>query len=107
MMEGKLSTGLRCTTTTSHVDNSGLLFYYTAQLWHCCDNATDFLSYGLCDAGYIPQVISEAAQDLQVFSVILHTHLAGRKGWGANWEKTKTILLGDKLLVECTYNTGN
>uniref|UniRef100_A0A3B4C915 Monooxygenase, DBH-like 1, like n=1 Tax=Pygocentrus nattereri TaxID=42514 RepID=A0A3B4C915_PYGNA len=64
--------------TPSHVDNSDLLFYYTPQLWHCCDNATDFLSYGLCDAGYIPQV-QEAAQDLQVFSVILHTHLAGRK----------------------------
>ncbi|KAL7888449.1 hypothetical protein AOLI_G00034230 [Acnodon oligacanthus] len=135
--------------TPGRVDNSGLRFYYTAQLrqydaavlmtglgitpgYAIPPNATDFLTYGLCDTGYIPQVISEAAQNLHVFSVILHTHLAGRKvrvgqfregeqidfvavnehydfefQQAVNLGKTKTIQLGDKLLVECTYNTDN
>ncbi|XP_066533882.1 DBH-like monooxygenase protein 2 homolog [Hoplias malabaricus] len=132
---------------SGHVDNSGLRFFYTAQLrqydaavlrtglevapgYAIPPNATDFLAYGLCDTSFIQQVIPERAQDLQVFSVILHTHLAGRKvrvghfrkgiqidfllkDDNYNFEfhqitnlgKTKTVQLGDKLLVQCTYNT--
>lgn len=58
------------------VDNSGLRFYYTAQLrqydaavlmtglavvpgYAIPPNATAFLSYGLCDTSHIPQVQSE------------------------------------------------
>ncbi|KAI4879957.1 hypothetical protein NFI96_018374 [Prochilodus magdalenae] len=131
---------------SGRVDNSGLRFYYTAQLrqydagvlmtglavapgYAIPPNATDFLSYGLCDTSFIPQLVSQSVQDLQVFSVILHTHLAGRKvrvgqfrageqidflamndhnfefQQATNLGRTKTVQLGDKLLVECTYNT--
>ncbi len=64
--------------------------------------AKSFLTYGLCDTAYIPKVcmyvylsirfrrrlddlvfcalqVLETPHDLQVFSVMLHTHLAGRK----------------------------
>ncbi|XP_051954255.1 DBH-like monooxygenase protein 2 homolog [Xyrauchen texanus] len=135
--------------TAGRVDNSGLRFYYTSEL-HQHDaavlmtglgvypgyaippNAKSFLTYGLCDTAYIPQVLSETPQDLQVFSVMLHTHLAGRKvrvghfragkqidflALDENYDfeyqevtnlgKTKTVKLGDKLLVECTYHTAN
>ncbi|XP_072542242.1 DBH-like monooxygenase protein 2 homolog [Salminus brasiliensis] len=135
--------------TPGRVDNSGLRFYYTSQLrqydaavlmtglavapgYVIPPNATDFLSYGLCDTSHIPQVISDSKPDLQVFSVILHTHLAGRKvrvghfrdgeqidflamdehynfefQQAVNLGRTKTVQLGDKLLVECTYDTEN
>ncbi|KAI7800157.1 DBH-like monooxygenase protein 2 homolog [Triplophysa rosa] len=132
--------------TAGRVDNSGLRFYYTSELrqhdaavlgtglvlapgYGIPPKAKDFFTYGLCDTAYIPQVLSQT-QDLQVFSVMLHTHLAGRKvrvghfrggkqidllavDENYNFEyqgvtnlgKTKTVKLGDKLLVECTYNT--
>ncbi|XP_053098000.1 DBH-like monooxygenase protein 2 homolog [Pangasianodon hypophthalmus] len=137
--------------TAGLVDNSGLRFYYTAQLrqfdaavlqtgllvtigfeYAIPPNATAFLTYGLCDTSYLPQVLSQSPKDLQVFAVILHTHLAGRKvrvGHFRDGEqidflalnehydfefqqvthlgKTKTVKLGDQLLVECTYNTNN
>ncbi|XP_051954256.1 DBH-like monooxygenase protein 2 homolog [Xyrauchen texanus] len=134
-------------TTAGRVDNSGLRFYYTSELrqhdaavlmtglgvypgYAIPPNAKSFLTYGLCDTAYIPRVLSETPQDLQVFSVMLHTHLAGRKvrvgqfrqgkqidllAADENYDfefqevvnlgKTKTVKLGDKLLVECTYNT--
>ncbi|XP_051952101.1 DBH-like monooxygenase protein 2 homolog [Xyrauchen texanus] len=129
------------------VDNSGLRFYYTSKLrqhdaavlmtglgvfpgYAIPPKAKSFLTYGLCDTAYISKVVSGTLQDLQVFSVMLHTHLAGRKvrvghfregkqidllaaDENYNFEfqevvnlgKTKTVKLGDKLLVECTYNT--
>ncbi|KAB5540062.1 hypothetical protein PHYPO_G00097030 [Pangasianodon hypophthalmus] len=137
--------------TAGLVDNSGLRFYYTAQLrqfdaavlqtgllvtigfeYAIPPNATSFLTYGLCDTSYLPQVLSQSPKDLQVFAVILHTHLTGRKvrvGHFRDGEqidflalnehydfefqqvthlgKTKTVKLGDQLLVECTYNTNN
>lgn len=131
------------------VDNSGLRFYYTSQLrqydaavlmtglavvpgYVIPPNTTNFHSYGVCDTSQVSQVISDPAADLHVFSVILHTHLAGKKirvGHFRNGEqidllamdehynfefqqavnlgKTKTVKLGDQLLVECTYNTEN
>ncbi|XP_067239299.1 DBH-like monooxygenase protein 2 homolog [Chanodichthys erythropterus] len=130
------------------VDNSGLRFYYTSELrqhdaailmtglavypgYAIPPKAKSFLTYGLCDTAYIPQVL-ETPHDLQVFSVMMHTHLAGRKvrvghfrggkqidllavDENYNFEyqevtnlgKTKTVQLGDQLLVECTYNTEN
>ncbi|XP_066533801.1 DBH-like monooxygenase protein 2 homolog [Hoplias malabaricus] len=132
---------------SGRVDNSGLRIFYTAQLrqhdaavlmtglavipgYAMPPNAKDFLTYGLCDTSLIQKVIPEPAQDLEVFSVSLHTHLAGRKvrvghfrngtqidflskDENYNFEfqqitnlgKTKTVQLGDKLLVQCTYNT--
>ncbi|XP_050995491.1 DBH-like monooxygenase protein 2 homolog [Labeo rohita] len=134
--------------TAGRVDNSGLRFYYTSELrqhdaavlgtglvvssgYAIPPKAKSFLTYGLCDTAYISQVL-EKPQDLQVFSVMLHTHLAGRKvrvghfrgekqidflAVDENYDfeyqdvtnlgKTKTVKLGDKLLVECTYNTEN
>ncbi|XP_067274799.1 DBH-like monooxygenase protein 2 homolog [Pseudorasbora parva] len=130
------------------VDNSGLRFYYTSELrqhdaailttglavnegYAIPPKAKSFLTYGLCDTAYIPMVL-ETPHDLQVFSVMMHTHLAGQKvrvghfrdgqqidllavDENYNFEyqevtnlgKTKTVQLGDKLLVECTYNTEN
>uniref|UniRef100_A0A672PKX8 Monooxygenase, DBH-like 1, like n=1 Tax=Sinocyclocheilus grahami TaxID=75366 RepID=A0A672PKX8_SINGR len=134
--------------SADRVDNSGLRFYYTSELrqhdaavlgtglviapWYAIPpKAKSFLTYGMCDTAYIPEVL-ETPHDLQVFSVMLHTHLAGRKvrvGHSrggkqidllaadenydfeyqevTNLGKTKPVKLGDKLLVECTYNTEN
>uniref|UniRef100_A0A671NDQ8 Monooxygenase, DBH-like 1, like n=1 Tax=Sinocyclocheilus anshuiensis TaxID=1608454 RepID=A0A671NDQ8_9TELE len=128
------------------VDNSGLRFYYTSKLrqhdagvlitglavapgYAIPPKAKSFLTYGLCDTAYIPKVL-ETPHDLHVFSLMLHTHLAGWKvrvghfrggkqidflaadenydfeyQEATNLGKTKTVKLGDKLLVECTYNT--
>ncbi|XP_026104691.1 DBH-like monooxygenase protein 2 homolog isoform X2 [Carassius auratus] len=134
--------------SSGRVDNSGLRFYHTSELrqhdaavlmtglaitprYAIPPKAKSFLTYGLCDTAYIPEVL-ETPTDLQVFSVMLHTHLAGRKvrvghfrggkqidllAADENYDfeyqevtnlgKTKTAKLGDKLLVECTYNTEN
>uniref|UniRef100_A0A671NE33 DBH-like monooxygenase protein 2 homolog n=1 Tax=Sinocyclocheilus anshuiensis TaxID=1608454 RepID=A0A671NE33_9TELE len=134
--------------SAGRVDNSGLRFYYTSELcqhdaavlmtglavapgYAVPPKAKSFLTYGLCDTAYIPKVL-ETPHDLQVFSVMLHTHLAGRKvrvghfrggkqidllAADENYDfeyqevtnlgKTKPVKLGDKLLVECTYNTEN
>ncbi|XP_051731145.1 DBH-like monooxygenase protein 2 homolog isoform X2 [Ctenopharyngodon idella] len=134
--------------SAGRVDNSGLRFYYTSEIrqhdaailmtglavypgYAIPPNAKSFLTYGLCDTANIPKVL-ETPHDLQVFSVMMHTHLAGRKvrvghfrggkqidllavDENYNFEyqevtnlgKTKTVQLGDKLLVECTYNTEN
>uniref|UniRef100_A0A8C1ELD6 Monooxygenase, DBH-like 1, like n=1 Tax=Cyprinus carpio carpio TaxID=630221 RepID=A0A8C1ELD6_CYPCA len=131
--------------SAGRVDNSGLRFYYTSDLrqhdaavlmtglavapgYAIPPKAKSFLTYGLCDTAYIPEVL-ETPHDLQVFSVMLHTHLTGRKvrvghfrggkqidflAVDENYDfeyqdvmnlgKTKTVKLGDKLLVECTYN---
>ncbi|KAK7151118.1 hypothetical protein R3I93_012147 [Phoxinus phoxinus] len=134
--------------SAGRVDNSGLRFYYTSELrqhdaailltglalapgYAIPPKAKSFLTYGLCDTAYIPKVL-ETPNDLQVFSVMMHTHLTGRKvrvghfrggkqidhlavDENYNFEyqevtnlgKTKTVKLGDQLLVECTYNTEN
>uniref|UniRef100_A0A8C1KS87 Monooxygenase, DBH-like 1, like n=1 Tax=Cyprinus carpio TaxID=7962 RepID=A0A8C1KS87_CYPCA len=134
--------------TAGRVDNSGLRFYHTTELrqhdaavlgaglviapWYAIPpKAKSFLTYGMCDTAYFPKVL-ETPHDLQVFSVMLHTHLAGRKvrvghfrgekqidflAVDENYDfeyqdvtnlgKTKTVKLGDKLLVECTYSTEN
>ncbi|XP_046692570.1 DBH-like monooxygenase protein 2 homolog [Silurus meridionalis] len=135
--------------TTGIIDSSGLRFYYTARLrkfdaavmqtglivtigngYMIPPNATGFLTYGMCDTSFLPQVLPQAQDDLQVFAAILHTHLAGRKvrvghfrdgeqidflalnehynfefQQVTNLGKTKTIKLGDKIVVECTYDT--
>ncbi|KAF4071092.1 hypothetical protein AMELA_G00280910 [Ameiurus melas] len=84
--------------TADRVDNSGLRFYYTAQLrqfdaavlqtgllvtdgigYAIPPNATAFLTYGLCNTSYFPGVLSQSPKDIQVFAALLHTHLAGRK----------------------------
>nr|XP_055042461.1 DBH-like monooxygenase protein 2 homolog [Misgurnus anguillicaudatus] len=135
--------------TEGRVDNSGLRLYYTSELrqydagilgtglvvapgYAIPPRAKGFMTYGLCDTAYIPQVLSETPQDFQVFAAMLHTHLAGRKvrvghfrggkqidllavDENYNFEyqdvtnlgKTKTVKLGDKLLVQCIYNTEN
>ncbi|XP_029620994.1 DBH-like monooxygenase protein 2 homolog [Salmo trutta] len=132
-------------------DNSGLRLYYTAQLrqhdvgimttglmvaigWGYAipPNATAFHSYGLCNTSHFSDILPDPVPDLSVFSVALHTHLAGRKvqaGHIRNGEQIdflgldenfnfdmqqatnlgniKTIKPGDEIVVECTYNTTN
>ncbi|XP_043102167.1 DBH-like monooxygenase protein 2 homolog [Puntigrus tetrazona] len=134
--------------SAGRVDNSGLRFHHTPELrrhdaavlmtglavapgYAIPPKAQSFLTYGMCDTANIPKVL-ETTHDLQVFSAMLHTHLAGRKvrvghfrggeqidllvadenydfeyQEVTNFGKTKTVKLGDRLLVECTYNTEN
>ncbi|XP_028841164.1 DBH-like monooxygenase protein 2 homolog [Denticeps clupeoides] len=135
--------------TKGVVDSSGLRLYYTDKLrkndaailqtglavgpgYLIPPNSSVFHTYGLCDTAYIQEALSGNGSNLNVFSVLLHTHLAGRKlrvgqfrddkqidflaleevynfemQQTTNLGKTKMVKLGDKLLVECTYNTAN
>ncbi|RVE55850.1 hypothetical protein OJAV_G00230240 [Oryzias javanicus] len=130
------------------VDSSGLRLYYTDQLrqhdvgilntgmlpilpvqYTIPPNASDFHSYGLCNTSYFSQFVSPVP-NLQVFAVLLHTHLAGRKirvghfrngnqidflGLEENYNfemqqtvnlgSIKTVMQGDEIIVECTYDT--
>ncbi|XP_024146154.1 DBH-like monooxygenase protein 2 homolog [Oryzias melastigma] len=130
------------------IDNSGLKLYYTDQLrkhnvgilntgmlpilpvaYTIPPNAAEFHSYGLCNTSYFSQFVSPMP-DLQVFAVLLHTHLAGRKirvghfrngkqidflGLDENYNfemqqtvtlgSIKTVMQGDEIIVECTYDT--
>ncbi|XP_067098393.1 DBH-like monooxygenase protein 2 homolog [Osmerus mordax] len=132
-------------------DNSGMRLYYTSQLrehdvgllttgllvapfggYAIPPHATDFQTYGFCNTSDFSKLLDGPAPDLNVFSVILHTHLAGRKirvghfrggkqvdflGLDENYSfdyqevynlgEVKTIKPGDEILVECTYNTEN
>ncbi|XP_061602971.1 DBH-like monooxygenase protein 2 homolog [Cololabis saira] len=130
------------------LDSSGLRLYYTQQLrqhdvgilkagvlpmgemqYNIPPKATEFHTYGICNTAYFPQLVNPMP-DLQVFAVLLHTHLAGRKvrvghfrkgkqidflGLEENYDfniqqivslgSVKTIQQGDEIIVECTYNT--
>uniref|UniRef100_UPI0037E82EA7 DBH-like monooxygenase protein 2 homolog n=1 Tax=Semicossyphus pulcher TaxID=241346 RepID=UPI0037E82EA7 len=93
--------------------------------------ATQFHSYGVCNTSMFSQLVNPFPE-LNVFAVMLHTHLAGRKvrvvqfrngkqidvlvsDDNYNFEyqeavslgKVKTIELGDELVVECTYSTAS
>ncbi|KAM9840262.1 DBH-like monooxygenase protein 2 homolog [Aulostomus maculatus] len=138
------------TNQSGRTDSSGLRLYYTDQLrqfdvgilstgvlpfgnsnYDIPPRASSFLTYGMCNTSLFSQEI-RSVPDLQVFAVLLHTHLAGRKirvghfrdgtqidflGWDENYNfelqqtfslgNIKTIKPGDEILVECTYNTAN
>ncbi|XP_037304540.2 DBH-like monooxygenase protein 2 homolog [Pungitius pungitius] len=91
--------------------------------------APQFHTYGVCNTSLFSQFLNPVP-DLQVFAVMLHTHLAGRKirvGHYRNGEQIdflalnenynfelqetlslgniKTIKQGDEIMVECTYST--
>ncbi|KAM4521948.1 DBH-like monooxygenase protein 2 homolog isoform 1-T1 [Odontesthes bonariensis] len=129
-------------------DNSGLRLYYTDQLrqhdvgilntgvlpmwplqYSIPPNATQFHTYSICNTSHFDQLLNPMP-DLQVFAVLHHTHLAGRKvrvghfrngkqidflGLDENYNfemqqivnlgSIKTIKKGDEISVECTYNT--
>ncbi|XP_015227900.1 PREDICTED: DBH-like monooxygenase protein 2 homolog [Cyprinodon variegatus] len=129
-------------------DSSGLRLYYTDKLrqhdvgvlttgvlpvgqmqYGIPPRATQFHSYGICNTSLFSQLVNPIP-DLQVFSVLLHTHLAGRKvrvghfrngkqidflGVNENYDfdmqeivnlgSIKTVKPGDEIIVECTYNT--
>ncbi|XP_045916784.1 DBH-like monooxygenase protein 2 homolog [Micropterus dolomieu] len=129
-------------------DSSGLRLYYTAQLrqhdvgilstgllthlqYNIPPKASEFHSYGVCNTSVFSQFVNPVP-DLQVFAVLLHTHLAGRKvrvghyrngrqigflGVDENYNfemqqminlgNIKTIKPGDEIAVECTYSTTN
>ncbi|MEQ2309834.1 hypothetical protein AMECASPLE_002582, partial [Ameca splendens] len=131
-------------------DSSGLRLHYTDQLrqydvgilttgvfpvskmqYGIPPKATQFKSYGICNVSLFSQLVNPIP-DLQVFSVLLHTHLAGRKvrvghfrngnqidfmGVSENYNfdmqeivnlgSIKTIKPDDEIIVECTYNTAD
>ncbi|XP_076612797.1 DBH-like monooxygenase protein 2 homolog [Chaetodon auriga] len=135
---------------TGRTDSSGLRLYYTAQLrqhdvgvmttglllfnhlqYNIPPKASQFHTYGVCNTSMISQFVNPLP-DLQVFAVLLHTHLAGRKvrvghyrngtqidflSLDENYDfeiqqiinlgNIKTIKQGDEIAVECTYNTTN
>ncbi|TDH00394.1 hypothetical protein EPR50_G00188140 [Perca flavescens] len=91
--------------------------------------ATQFHTYGVCNTTLFSQLLNPVPE-LQVFAMILHTHLAGRKvrvGHYRNGEQIdflgldenfnfefqqvislgniKTIKQSDEIAVECTYST--
>uniref|UniRef100_A0A665TQH7 Monooxygenase, DBH-like 1, like n=1 Tax=Echeneis naucrates TaxID=173247 RepID=A0A665TQH7_ECHNA len=134
-------------------DSSGLRLHYTNQLrqhdvgilttgvmpfkhvqYNIPPKAPEFHTYGMCNTSLFSQVYSSLlaypVPDLQLFAVLLHTHLAGRKvrvGHYRNGQQIdflslnenynfelqqivnsgtiKTIKQGDEISVECTYNT--
>ncbi|XP_028253404.1 DBH-like monooxygenase protein 2 homolog [Parambassis ranga] len=131
-------------------DSSGLRLYYTTDLrehdvgilftgvlamegmqYNIPPNTSQFHTYGVCSTAHFSQLVNPVP-DLQVFAVLLHTHLAGRKvrvghfrdgqqidflGLDENYDfemqhiaslgHIKTIKQGDEIAVECTYNTTN
>ncbi|XP_039454592.1 DBH-like monooxygenase protein 2 homolog isoform X2 [Oreochromis aureus] len=130
-------------------DSSGLRLHYTAKLrqhdvgimttgvlpgrvkYDIPAKANQFLTYAMCNTSYFSKFFNPVP-DLQVFAVLLHTHLAGRKvrvghfrnerqidflGIDENYNfdlqqtvslgSIKTIKQGDEIVVECTYNTTN
>ncbi|XP_044024444.1 DBH-like monooxygenase protein 2 homolog isoform X2 [Siniperca chuatsi] len=137
-------------TEAGRTDSSGLRLYYTAQLrqhdvgilstgllpldhlqYNIPPKATQFHTYGVCNTTVFSQLVNPMP-DLQVFAVLLHTHLAGRKvrvghyrngkqidfvGLDENYNfemqqiinlgNIKTIKQGDEIVVECTYSTIN
>ncbi|XP_060948028.1 DBH-like monooxygenase protein 2 homolog [Limanda limanda] len=131
-------------------DNSGLRLYYTAELrehdvgilstgvlpfnhiqYRIPPNVDQFHTYGVCNTSLFSQSM-DSVPDLQVFGVLLHTHLAGRKVRAVHYRngkqfdslavdenysfevqqivnigKIKTIKPNDEIAVECTYSTLN
>ncbi|XP_019953089.2 DBH-like monooxygenase protein 2 homolog [Paralichthys olivaceus] len=131
-------------------DNSGLRLYYTAQLrehdvgilmtgvlpfdhiqYRIPPNVQQFHTYGVCNTTLFSQSM-DSVPDLQVFGVLLHTHLAGRQVRAVHYRngkqinslafdenysfevqqivnmgKIKTIKPNDEIAVECIYNTLN
>ncbi|XP_034383025.1 DBH-like monooxygenase protein 2 homolog isoform X2 [Cyclopterus lumpus] len=135
---------------SGRTDSSGLRLHYTVQprkydvgilttgvLPHSYLNynippkAAQFHTYGVCNTTLFSQIVTHVPE-LQVFAVLLHTHLAGRKvrvGHYRNGEQidflavndkynfelqqsvslgnVKNIKQGDEIVVECTYDTSN
>ncbi|KAJ8410221.1 hypothetical protein AAFF_G00202020 [Aldrovandia affinis] len=130
-------------------DDSGLRLHYTSDLRPHDANILDvgimvdsnyvippkaeaFKSYGVCNTSHFHQLVQGPIPDLNVFMVLLHTHLAGRKirvgqfrngqhidylGLDENYDfnlqqtmflgHTKSVEPGDEIVVECTYNTAS
>ncbi|XP_069552777.1 DBH-like monooxygenase protein 2 homolog [Brachyistius frenatus] len=135
---------------TDITDSSGLRLHYTAQLRQhdmgilttglislsklkldIPPKAPQFHIYGICNTTHFSELVNPVP-NLQVFAVLLHTHLAGRKvrvghfrngkqegflGLDENYNfemqqtvnlgNIRTIQQGDEITVECTYNTSN
>ncbi|XP_069506524.1 putative DBH-like monooxygenase protein 2 isoform X2 [Ambystoma mexicanum] len=93
-------------------------------------HAESFKVYSVCNTSLFNQVDGQVVQDMQVFASILHTHLTGRAvqvvqyrneeqigflgrdmAYDFNLQETRylpsimPIKMGDRLQVECTYNT--
>ncbi|KAM9703441.1 DBH-like monooxygenase protein 2 homolog isoform 2-T2 [Menidia menidia] len=129
-------------------DSSGLRLYYTDKLrqhdagilttgvlpmagmkYKIPPKAAQFHTYSICNTSHFEQLLNPVP-DIQVYAVLLHTHLAGRKvrvghfrngkqidflGVDENYNfdiqqivnlgGIKTIKKGDEISVECTYST--
>ncbi|CAL8312878.1 unnamed protein product [Lota lota] len=137
------------TSVAGRQDSSGLRLYYTSKLrkhsvgtlttgvvpagvYTIPRGATQFHTYGTCNTSLFSELMQGPVPDLQVFAMLLHTHLAGRtiraglfrdgkqvdflavdKNYDFEMQETvnvgniKTIKPNDDILVECTYNTTN
>ncbi|KAM9779549.1 DBH-like monooxygenase protein 2 homolog isoform 2-T3 [Syngnathus typhle] len=135
---------------SGRTDSSGLKLHYTDQLrphdvgilstgvspsglinYDIPPGATKFRTFGVCNTSLFSQIM-EPVPDLQVFAIMMHTHLAGREvrvGHFRNGEQLgflasnpnydfnlqeitrlgsiKTIKPGDVIVVECSYSTSN
>ncbi|KAK5903563.1 hypothetical protein CgunFtcFv8_007333 [Champsocephalus gunnari] len=131
-------------------DSSGLRLHYTAQLrqhdagimttgvspwtslaYNIPPKAPEFHTYGVCNTTLFSELLNPVPE-LQLFAVMLHTHLAGRKirvvhyrngtqtGFLAldedydfglqqtvNLGHITTVKQGDEIAVECTYDTSD
>ncbi|KAM8831476.1 DBH-like monooxygenase protein 2 homolog [Spinachia spinachia] len=135
-------------TIAGRTDSSGLRLHYTLQRrkydagilttgmlphgtlsYNIPPKAPQFHAYGVCNTSLFSQFMNPVP-DLQVFAVMLHTHLAGRKIRAGHYRNgkqidflalnenynfelqeivslgnVKTIKQGDEIVVECTYST--
>nr|XP_061842955.1 DBH-like monooxygenase protein 2 homolog isoform X1 [Nerophis lumbriciformis] len=135
---------------SGRTDSSGLRLVYTDQLrkydvgilttgvlpynsadYNIPPQAAKFRTYGVCNTSLFSEII-DPVPDLNVFAVMLHTHLAGRAvrvghfrngrqigflGMEPNYDfnlqhitflgSIKTIKKGDEIVVECSYNTAD
>uniref|UniRef100_A0A8C0YK23 Monooxygenase, DBH-like 1, like n=1 Tax=Cyprinus carpio carpio TaxID=630221 RepID=A0A8C0YK23_CYPCA len=112
--------------TAGRVDNSGLRFYYTSELrqhdaavlmtglalapWYAIPpKAKSFLTYGMYSADDWMILCSVCESDTsggkQIDLLAVDENYDFEYQEVTNLGKTKTVKLGDKLLVECTYNT--
>ncbi|XP_035534420.1 DBH-like monooxygenase protein 2 homolog [Morone saxatilis] len=133
---------------SGRTDSSGLRLYYADQLrqhdvgimttgvlqfgnldYNIPPKAPQFRTYGVCNTTMFYKLVNPFPE-LEVFAVLMHTHLAGRKvrvghyrngkqidflGLDENYNfelqqsyslgNIKTIKPGDEIAVECTYST--
>ncbi|XP_069506559.1 putative DBH-like monooxygenase protein 2 [Ambystoma mexicanum] len=132
---------------SGRVDSSGIRLHYTPVLREhdvgileagtvqdpvifIPPRAESYRVYGVCKTAMFPQATGQPVPEMQMFAVMLHSHLAGRAIQVAQYRNgtqiaflgrdmtydfdlqatrylpnVTTVQMGDELMVECTYNT--